>query len=222
MTSGDSVYALLLTGFRGFTRLICRPRVIGLEHVPKSGPVLIVSNHASWYDPLLIGGALHRRTWFFSKAEVFRWPLVGGVCRVTGQIPVRRGESDRGALLEALKYLESGRALLVFPEGTVERQGKMLKPAAGSAMLALRAGVPVLPIGLIGSRKILRTWKSWFPRVTIAIGEAYLPEIPAGTSRKVALQQVTEEMMAKIAALLPPEMSSGAVVTQIASEQQEP
>lgn len=139
---------------------------------------------------------------------------------MTGQIPVRRGESDRGALLRALKYLENGRALLIFPEGTVERQGKLLEPGAGSAMLALRSGVPILPIGLIGTRRILRTWKSWLPKVIITIGEAYQPEISAGSSRKIALREVTEEMMWKIAALLPPEMSSREIV-QIISDQPE-
>lgn len=202
------VYRLLQAGFNGFTRVICRPHIIGLGNVPKTGPVLIVSNHASWYDPLLLGAILPRRTWFFTKSELFDWPVIGGVARLTGQIAVRRGESDRGALLQALKYLEAGRPLLIFPEGTVERQGKLLRPQAGSAMLALRSGVPILPVGLVGTRRILRTWRVWFPGVTITIGEPYLPEVVAGTARKLSLQRVTDELMQRIAALLPPEMSS--------------
>ena len=199
------LYYFLRAGFRLFTFLVCRCRVYGLERVPESGPLLIVANHLSWYDPLLFGVALRRRVWYFTKSEMFHWPIVGKACEVTEQIPVRRGESDRVALEKGLAYLQEGRALGIFPEGTVERKEVMIPALTGVAMLAIRSGATVLPIAHTGTRKVLRSPRYWFPRVTIQIGEPYIPVLPTGVPRKVGLQRVTDEMMIRIARMLPPE-----------------
>jgi 1-acyl-sn-glycerol-3-phosphate acyltransferase len=199
------LYNILLALFRGFTRLICRYRVTGLERVPRTGPLLIVANHLSFYDPMLLGLVLPRRVWFFTKAEIFRWPIVGGACKITGQIPVRRGESDRIALEKALAYLEEGKALMFFPEGTVARQEKMIPARAGAAMLAARSGATILPIAHVGTRRVLRSLRHLYPRVTITIGEPFTPTMAADVPRKVALQRLTDDIMNRIAEMLPPE-----------------
>ncbi len=198
-------YTVLRSAFRVFTRLICRYRVSGREHVPLQGPLLVVANHLSWYDPILLGAVLPRRVWFFTKVEMFRWPIIGLGCRLTGQIPVRRGESDRAALEKGLTYLHEGKVLVVFPEGSVARQEQMIAAHSGAAMLAIRSGVPILPIAHTGTRRVLRSLRFWFPRVDIKIGKPYTPTLPERGSRKAQLQVVMEDMMTRIAAMLPEE-----------------
>ena len=199
------LYSFLRVVFRVFTHMVCRYRVIGREHIPMTGPLIVIANHLSWYDPILLGVVFPRRLWFFTKAEMFRWPIAGKVCQATEQIPVHRGESDRGALEQALAYLREGKAVVVFPEGTVERQEQMIAAHAGAAMLAMRSGVPVLPVAHTGTRRVLRSLRYWFPRVRIWIGEPYVPALAEGVARKVGLQLVMKEIMARIAELLPAE-----------------
>ena len=183
--------------------LVCRYRLSGREHVPSTGTLLIVANHLSWFDPILLSLVSSRRIWFFTKVEVFRWPVVGWLCSVTGQIPVHRGEGDRVALAHALAYLAAGRALVFFPEGTVERQEQMIAAHPGAAMIAMRSGATVLPIGHTGTRRVLRPGAHWFPHVRVSVGLPYKPTLQLGTARKVGLQLITQEMMQHIAEMVP-------------------
>jgi 1-acyl-sn-glycerol-3-phosphate acyltransferase len=187
------------------THLVCRYQVSGQEHIPRDGALLVVANHLSWYDPLLLGAVLPRRVWFYTKAEIFSWPLAGWFARHTGQIPVHRGGADRAALEKALAYLHEGKAVVIFPEGTVARQERMITAHPGVAMLAMRSGATILPIAHSGTRRVLRSPRWWFPRVTVRIGTPYVPSIPEGTTRKASLQIITQEIMEQIAQMLPPE-----------------
>ncbi len=199
----DAIYGCLRCLAWLLTHLVCRYHVTGQENVPTSGSLLIVVNHLSWYDPLLLGVILPRRVYFFTKAEMFHWPIVGWLCKITGQIPVHRGISDRSALEKAITYLREGKALVFFPEGTVERQEQMLPAHTGIAMLAIRSGATLLPIAHSGTRRVLR--RGWLPRVDVQIGTPYTPTLPAGTQRKAALQVITQEVMEHIAEMLPVE-----------------
>lgn len=198
-------YTLFKAFFWVLTNVLCRYRVSGRERIPSEGPVLVVANHLVWYDPALFAIIFPRRLWIMAKSEVFRWPLVGLGCRLTGQIPVHRGESDRAALEMALAYLRQGRAVLIFPEGTVARQERMLAAHTGAAMLALRSGVPILPVAHSGTRRIFVGRRTWRPQVEMQIGEAYIPQVPEGLARKAALKLATEDLMQRIAVMIAPE-----------------
>jgi len=202
---GSFVYMVIRSLAWLLVHLVCRFRVSGREYVPKMGGLLIVANHLSWFDPLLLGLITSRRVWFFVKVEAFSWPVMGWLCKVTGQIPVHRGEGDRAALEHALLYLREGRVLVFFPEGTVERQEEMIAAHPGIAMLALRSGATLLPVAHTGTRRVLRRGRGWFPRVEMKIGQPYVPVLPAGMSRKVGLQEITREAMQRIAKMLPSE-----------------
>jgi 1-acyl-sn-glycerol-3-phosphate acyltransferase len=199
------LYSILRGAFWVFTHLVCRYRVSGRKYVPLKGSLIIVANHLSWYDPIILGVVLPRRVWFFSKAEIFLWPIIGLLCKLTGQIPVHRGESDRAALEKGIVYVREGKALMIFPEGTVERQEELIAAHAGAAMLAMRTGATVLPVAHCGTRRVLRSPRFLFPRVDIQIGKPYTPVLPEEVSRKVGLQRITEDMMTRIAEMLPEE-----------------
>ena len=199
------LYSAFRAAFWVFTHLVCRYRVRGREYVPMKGPLLIIANHLSWYDPILLGVELPRRVRYFTKSEIFRWPIVGLLGRLTGQIPVHRGAHDHEAIEKGLAYVREGKAVMIFPEGAVEKQGRMLPAHTGTALLAVRTGVPVLPIALCGTRRILRSFRIWFPKVDVEIGKPFIPLLPPDVSHKAGLQCIAEDMLTRIADMLPEE-----------------
>lgn len=186
-------------------------RVEGLEHVPRQGAVLVVANHASNLDPLFVGYAVGHRTsrmiHFMAKEEMRHWPVIGFLARNAGVFFVRRGEGDRGAQRLAFDLLADGRMIGVFPEGTRSRDGQMRDARAGAALLAIRTGVAVLPVGIAGTHRTFPGRSRWphRHRITIRIGQAFsLPVLSDGLDR-AALRAGTDRIMGEIAALLPPE-----------------
>jgi len=192
--------------------LFTRRRMRGQQQTPRSGGLLIVSNHLGLLDPFVIGTKLPRRLYILTKVELFSWPVIGWMARTADSIPIRRGQSDREAIRRLLEHLEAGHAILLFPEGTYPQGAlppAMLKAQPGAAMLALRSGATILPVGISGTQHIWtkRGWPwnlFWRWPVEVTIGAPYRPSVPPGISQKHALALVTDEMMLKIAALLPP------------------
>lgn len=178
-------------------------RVRGAEHIPSSGPALIVSNHQSILDPPLIGGATRRRIYFLAKAELFRIPLFGWLIRALHARPVRREGSDPRALRTAALLLEEGKALLVFPEGTRSLDGRLGEGKPGVGMLAVTSGAPVVPAYVSGTLEALPKGAVWPRRsqVSVSFGPALHFKAPIGSGRKERYREATKEMMRGIAQL---------------------
>lgn len=154
-------------------RLIHRYRVDGLENLPAEGGVLLVANHASWLDPPILGCALSRPVHFMAKAELFKLPFLSWALPRIYAFPVRRGETDRSAIQTAIDLLREGKVIGIFPEGTRTRTGELLPPRRGAGLIALKANVPVIPVGIVGTYRAVR-WRGLLPRfnrVVVRIGE---------------------------------------------------
>lgn len=136
---------------------VVRVTVIGREAVPKTGPVIVASNHISMLDAVFLWGALRRRAVAIAMAELWSWPVVGWLVRRLGQIPVLRRDSESGqsALAKAEQILRHGGVLLIYPEGRLVAAGEQEPYKPGIAKLALATGVPIIPVGTTGTDRVL-------------------------------------------------------------------
>jgi 1-acyl-sn-glycerol-3-phosphate acyltransferase len=180
--------------------LCFRSKILDADRVPAKGAFVIVSNHASDFDPLIVANCVDRPVAFMAKEELFRVPVLSQAIRLYGAYPVKRGTSDRAALRAAMESIENGWAAGIFLQGTRTPDGRITEPKLGAALIAAKTQVPLLPVCLWGTDAILPRGAK-FPRfhpVTIRIGE--LIEPPASSDRQ-ELQRVTDFCTDKINAL---------------------
>ena len=188
-------------------KLATRWRVRGRENVPNEGPLLIVANHINLTDPILLAVSLDRRVIFIAKEELFRSRFSSYFLgRGFGVFPINRGRIDKKALRQANQVLADGQVLVMFPEGTRSENTQLQSAFSGSALIAIRRGVPILPVGIFGTEKIKGiAWLLHRPQVTVNIGHPfYLPPVK-GKLAKTELAELTNFIMRRIAKLLPPE-----------------
>jgi 1-acyl-sn-glycerol-3-phosphate acyltransferase len=181
-----------------------RLEVRGREHVPATGPALLVSNHVSVLDPPFVGGASPRELYFLAKEELFRVPLFGRLIHALHARPVRRDGSDGRALKTALKLLGENRAILLFPEGTRGVEGRLGEGKPGAGMLAVLSGAPVVPVCVSGTARALPPGRA-FPRrarVGVSFGPPLVFKAAGDERRKERYREATEEMMRAIAQLM--------------------
>lgn len=149
------VFAIIRSIFNAVTYGIIGMKVSGAEYIPKTGAFILVANHASYFDPPLVGTAVrHRLIHFMAKEELFRNPLMNWFLRLVHTFPVRRGRIDSEAVRESFRVLRNGEVLGIFPEGTSKSQGLLGKFHEGFASIAIKAGVPVLPAAIVNSRHL--------------------------------------------------------------------
>jgi 1-acyl-sn-glycerol-3-phosphate acyltransferase len=185
-------------------KLFGRLQVIGAEHVPENGGVILAANHTSYIDPPFVGCVTHRPVWFMAKSELFAIPLFGAIIRRVHAFPVKRGAADRQALRTAQDLLTAGKAVTIFFEGGRSKDGRLLPPELGPAMIAVRANVPIVPIALINADHLLpREGGLKFAHVTAVIGEPLrFPHLAGKAGDRIALKEVSEAVARQIAALL--------------------
>jgi 1-acyl-sn-glycerol-3-phosphate acyltransferase len=133
------------------TTLLFDLKTYGLENVPETGGVLLVANHQSYLDPVVVAVRLHRPVSYFAKSELFENPFLGGLIRTLHAFPVRQGEGDIGAVRETIRRLHEGHVLNIYPEGSRTEDGEIAPLEKGVALVIRKAGVPVVPIAIEGS-----------------------------------------------------------------------
>jgi len=181
-------------------------KVIGAENVPRTGPVIICPNHSANLDPPLVPAFVPRSdTWSMAKSEYFKGGFVAWVFRQYHAFPVVRHSADRTALRRAFDILESGQALIIYPEGTRVESGVLARPEPGAGFIAQRAACPVVPVGLTGTRECLPKGARWPRRtpVSITFGKPFLVLRKRADGSKITREEAADAIMVEIAELLP-------------------
>ena len=198
------VYYAIIPVVRLITRLLLAVRVTGGADLPRAGPALIAANHLSYLDIPFLLIFLPRPPIFVAKQEVTAIPLAGWLLRQLGTVSLRRGESDRRAIRHSLAVLENDDALLIFPEGTRSRGGGLLAGLPGVGLLARRSGVPLVTAAITRTEKL--TLRSFFRLgLTLTIGSPVTLDELLPNGRRATAAEITEALMQRLAALMPPE-----------------
>lgn len=200
------------------SRVLYRPTIEGTDNVPRTGGVILASNHLSFIDSFAIPLVSPRKVRFLAKDEYWTTPgvkglLMRGFFEGVGMVPVDRHSptAAQESLDKGLELLKAGDAFGIYPEGTRSRDGRLYRGRTGVAWLALNAGVPVVPVGLIGTQNIqpVGTTMPKLAKVTVRFGrpigvEAYA-DLPAGRARR----ELTDDVMDAIAGLTGQERADG-------------
>ena len=202
-TAYELVRVVTAPARRGLVRL----RIDGAEHLPASGPAIMVANHVSFFDSILLMFSLPRPVAFIGKAEYTDNPITNWLFCGAGMIPVRReNPGDLPHVFdEVAEVLARGDVIGVFPEGTRSRDGLLHRGHVGAAHLALTTGVPIVPVGIIGTDRVLPTGARIvrpFRQATIALGAPIsVRELGYTKSTNRARREVTDRFMAEVARL---------------------
>jgi glycerol-3-phosphate dehydrogenase (NAD(P)+) len=184
-----TVRAILVPFFLVYFRM----QRIGREHLPRSGPLLLASNHRSFLDPFVIGTLVRRPVYYMAKRELFEKRLVAVLLNGLGAFPVDRGAGDAEAIETAKAILARGDCVVVFAEGTRVRPGPLGAPRRGVGRLALQTGTPVAPVAVIGTDEVRRGWRVRSRKVRIRVGaplrfptvEQPTPALAAGVTERL-------------------------------------
>lgn len=206
------VYFLGWCGFRTMYATYFRWRVFNAERVPLEGPVILASNHASYLDPPLVGSGIHRGINYLARDTLFRFPGVGWLLRKWNSVPVDRDGGGAAGLKAILDRLLAGGAIILFPEGTRTRDGKLQPARSGIGLTVIKSNAVVVPARVFGTYEAYgRHMKYPKPhRVAVKYGRPmYFEKLraEAKTCSKARLkeiyQEVANELMAEIAKLGP-------------------
>lgn len=209
-------YAAIYMGTRNMIGLalhvLMRMTVRGRQYVPRTGPLIVASNHLHNFDPMVVGVAMPRPLFYMAKKELFAVGAAGRIIGFFGSFPIDRGTADRAALRYAVHVVEDGFALCMFPEGTRSVTGKIERVLPGAAFVALRTGAPILPVAVTGTQtlpldaKAAKAGKKRRGRADVTV--TFGPTFHLGTDaagKRLSMETATDEIMRHVAALLPPQ-----------------
>ncbi|PTX91972.1 1-acyl-sn-glycerol-3-phosphate acyltransferase [Verrucomicrobia bacterium LW23] len=183
---------------RALVNLTCEVHFVGKEHVPATGPFLLVANHISHFDPMIIGMALKRDIDYMGTRELLEMPVVGALLRSWNSFPVDRSKVDRAAIKSTIERLEAGRVVGIFPErglryGEVSILGGAELPV-GTAALWQMCKVPLLPAAIIGSDQLYQ-WRSLYRRPRIFVHYGPVLEIIPQEPREAARDRIAKAIL---------------------------
>jgi 1-acyl-sn-glycerol-3-phosphate acyltransferase len=185
---------------------LMRLEVRGIENVPRSGAGIIMINHVNFFDPVVVLASLGRVVVPMAKVEAFEDKRIGFLVASYGCIPVHRGVVDVQAFRSAIEALQSGKLVLISPEGTRSPTGELIQGQEGLALLAARTGAPVIPVGIVGTPRLWAMMKTFRrAHISLTVGQSFVFGIEGKPTRE-QLSQFTDQAMRALAAILPEEM----------------
>ena len=196
-------YGILWLLVNAVGRLLFRYRVVGREHVPAQGGVLIAANHASYIDIPFVGAAVRRRMWYLGRQDLFL-SVLRPVLQWLGWIPIRQDRLDRDGFGRAIRLIQDGKVVVIYPEGTRTPDGALRRGKPGMGLIVAETGCAVIPAYLAGTREALPAgarWMSLHP-ISVTFGAPIdFTDAAQRSSGKEFYQHVSRTVMAKIAEL---------------------
>lgn len=176
-------------------RIIIPVKSVNRHNIPE-GAALYCPNHTRLTDPLCLAFALGhpRQIHAMAKEELMNIPLLGGLLKRAGIFGVKRGKADIGAIKKAMRCLKDGERLMMFPEGTRHQDGEMRDAKTGCAMVAVRTGVPIVPVFIPAKKKLFRFTK-------VVFGEPYYPQVAGTKANAEDYRIIADDLLERIRAL---------------------
>ena len=186
-----------------FCKVVGHLEAQGVNHIPREGGVLFLSNHVSFLDPVIVGSAANREVHYMARSNAFDIPGLGKLIAVYNAYPVNRGAPDLGALRRTISLLKEGNAVLIFPEGTRSVDGTLGKARDGACFIAHRAGVPTIPVFHSGAERVLPRNSKRLRRakLTVTFGEPLELITEEFETRREMYQHMGNQIMEAIADL---------------------
>jgi len=167
-------------------------KVEGLHNLPSSGPVILAANHASNWDPIVVGAAIPRVIYFIAKNSLFKYRFTNYLFTHVNAFPVK---PDSASIRKSLQVLRNGKVLGIFPQGARDRTGR-LKAQSGIAMIALKAKAPIVPVACVGTDRNI-PW-GWGGKFVVRVGPPIYLEAPQSKISSAVMEQISADIMSKI------------------------